>query len=167
VGAPHLLLTTTVLRTFAALLGKVDDVRKVDTSNPQQMERLHDAFSHNMAAVDFWLRFCVLPAETRQFTQRLSASAWHLVTGAPQVPASSSTNGDGGGDSNVASNCRGFSGTNDNQLLLPLGVKQADVPGQPLLAATNGKMLDMLLRTASYATLARRVGQAAELEALR
>jgi hypothetical protein len=47
----------------------------------------------------------------------------------------------------------GFSGTNDNQLLLPLQVRQEAVPGQPALAATNGMMLDLLLRTAAYSTL--------------
>ena len=71
------------------------------------------------------------------------------------MPASSPPNSSGSGRPN--SHVVGFSGTNDNQLLLPLGVRQSDVPGQPLLAATNGKMLDMLLRTASYATLAPQV----------
>ena len=120
-------------------------MRKVDTSNPQQMERLHAAFSHSMAAVDFWLTYCVLPAETGQYPQRLAASAWHLAQ---------RSSGEGGG-------VVGFSGTNDNHLLLPLQVHQAAVPRQPLLAATNGMMLDMLLRTASYDTLAPQVRGAA------
>ena len=120
-------------------------MRKVDTSNPQQMRRLLRCFSHNMAAVDFWLAFVVLPAETGQYPQRLAASAWHLA--------------EGGGDTQ-GRGVVGFSGTNDNQLLLPLQVHQAAVPGHPALAATNGMMLHMLLCTAAYDTLAPQVGPA-------
>ena len=52
---------------------------KLDTSNSTQMELLHRHFSHNMAAVDFWLDFCVFPDETRQFPSRMVASAWQLA----------------------------------------------------------------------------------------
>ncbi len=118
-------------------------MRKVDTTNPQQMQRLLRCFRHNMAAVDFWLAFCVLPAETGQYPKRLAASAWHLA--------------DGGGAA-AGGGVVGFSGTNDNKLLLPLQVHQAAVPGQPALATTNGFMLHMLLCTAAYGTLAPQVG---------
>jgi hypothetical protein len=114
----------------AADLSQLDDVRKLDLSNPQQMALLHRYFSHNLAAVDLWLAFCVLPKETQQFPKRLSASAWHLAP------------------------CGlGFSGTNDNQQLMPLAVHQAQLGGLPQVSGTNGYMLDMMLRTARYSTL--------------
>lgn len=47
----------------------------------------------------------------------------------------------------------GFSGTNDNHRLLPLQVQQADMTCKPHLAATNGKMLHVLLDLARYSTL--------------
>lgn len=54
----------------------------------------------------------------------------------------------------------GFSGTNDNHRLLPLQVRQhLDV--EPSLAATNGKMLAVLLANPQYDTLAPQVRCAA------
>ncbi|KAG2492053.1 hypothetical protein HYH03_009551 [Edaphochlamys debaryana] len=103
----------------------LDSAAKLDPSNPTQMQLLHAYFSHNTATVDFWLTYCVLPTETRQFPQRLAASAWHLA-------------GRGGGG------VVGFSGTNDNHRLLPLQVHKAE-PEEPSLAATNGKMLHVIV----------------------
>lgn len=62
--------------------------------------------SHNMAVVDFWLNFCVFPAETQQYPQRLAANAWHVAENARREVA-------------------GFSGTNDNHRLLPTQVMGA------------------------------------------
>ncbi|KAG2501267.1 hypothetical protein HYH03_001073 [Edaphochlamys debaryana] len=103
----------------------LDSAAKLDPGNPTQMQLLHFYFSHNTATVDFWLTYSVLPTETRQFPQRLATSAWHLA---------------GGGGGGVV----GFSGTNDNHRLLPLQVHKAE-PEEPSLAATNGKMLHVIL----------------------
>lgn len=115
----------------------MDDVRKIDTSNIPQVELMHRYLSHNMAVVDFWLTYCVLPTETGQYPQRLSANSWHLADGGHVV---------------------GFSGTNDNHRLLPLQVHQADLGEQHQLSATNGKMLDMMMSLAGYSTLQPQVG---------
>jgi hypothetical protein len=111
----------------------VDDVRKLDTSNRQQLELMHRHFSHNMAAVDFWLNSRVLPQETQQYPQRLVASAWHLAD-------------------NPSGCVVGFSGTNDNHRLLPLQVKQ-HLEVEDSLRATNGKMLAVMLANREYGTL--------------
>ncbi|GLI61980.1 hypothetical protein VaNZ11_004546, partial [Volvox africanus] len=115
-------------------LGKFDEVDKVDTSNRQQMELMYRYLSHNMAVVDFWLNYRVYPTEMRQYTQRLASSAWNLAdNGRAQVV--------------------GFSGTNDNHRLLPLQVRQADIPDSAL-RATNGKMLSVILKhTLGFNTL--------------
>jgi hypothetical protein len=105
-------------------------VRKLDLTNPQQVALLHKYFSHNMAAVDLWLAFCVLPRETQQFPKTLAASAWHLAPGG-----------------------LGFSGTNDNHRLMPLPVHQAQLQDLPQVFGTNGYMMAMMLRTARYSTL--------------
>ena len=117
---------------------KLDDVCKVDTTNSEQLELLWAYFSHNMAAINFWLATCVLPGETGQYPKRLAASAWDLADSP---------------DGRVV----GFSGTNDNHRLLPLQVHQA-VLDEPELAATNGKMLELLLQVAQYKTLQPKVG---------
>ncbi len=117
---PSLLVTHTEdLKTF-------DSVAKLDPTSPEQLATMHAHLSHTMPVVNFWLAFCVLPSETKQFPQRLAASAWHLAhnpSGGPVV---------------------GFSGTNDNHRLLPLQVRQHVLP-YPQLAATNGRMLQVLL----------------------
>jgi hypothetical protein len=111
-------------------------VSKVDPTNTQQLELMWQHLRHNMAAVDLWLTYSLLPDQTSQFPQRLTRNAWHLAD-------------------NAAGDVGGFSGTNDNHRLLPLQVHQADAAHKPHLAATNGKMLEMLLQHASYTTLAR------------
>ncbi|KAF5833854.1 hypothetical protein DUNSADRAFT_9691 [Dunaliella salina] len=112
----------------------LDDVRKLDASNVQQLHVLHQHFSRNMAAVNFWLNFCVLPTETKQYPYRLARSAWHLAD-------------------NAQGRIVGFSGTNDNHRLLPLQVQQSDPPDASL-KATNGKMLQIILSNPKYSTIA-------------
>ena len=112
----------------------------------QQMDQLHTHFSHNMAAVDFWLNSCVLPKETQQYPQRLVANAWHLA--------------------DSPSGCVvGFSGTNDNHRLLPLQVKQ-HLAVEETLQATNGKMLAVMLDNRQYDTLAPQVRVLQTLECI-
>ncbi|WIA08442.1 hypothetical protein OEZ85_007879 [Tetradesmus obliquus] len=123
-------------RIAADELSKFDCVDKVDPTNTQQLELMWQHLRHNMAAVDLWLSYCLLPDQTSQFPQRLTRNAWHMAD-------------------NAAGAVVGFSGTNDNHRLLPLQVQQADAAHKPHLAATNGKMLAMLLQHASYSTLAR------------
>jgi hypothetical protein len=78
-----------------------------------------------------------------QYPQKLSANAWNLVE-----------------NSTIA--CRGFSGTDDRKLLLPLQVhahvvqegRTAEVLQEGgaagVLGATNGKMLHLLMECANY-----------------
>ncbi|KAG2451920.1 hypothetical protein HYH02_003695 [Chlamydomonas schloesseri] len=114
-------------------LARFADVNQLDASSSSQMAAMHRHLRRNTAVVDFWLRFCVLPAETRQYPQRLAASAWDLAAAGARV--------------------MGFSGTNDNYRLLPLRVHQAPAV-EPLLKATNGRMLDVIIKhTRGFHTL--------------
>ncbi len=100
-------------------------MNQLDASSSSQMAAMHRHLRRNTAVVDFWLRYCVLPAETRQYPQRLGASAWDLAAAGDRVV--------------------GFSGTNDNHRLLPLRVHQAPAE-DPQLRATNGRMLHVILQ---------------------
>jgi hypothetical protein len=118
------------------------------------MNLMFRMYAHNMRAVNFWLAMLVLPTETLTFPARLVANAWHLAD-------------------NAQHNIVGFSGTNDNSLLLPLQVRafwfiravlsspcrrhavltptrvqvtQSAPINAPRLLATNGKMWDLLGR---------------------
>jgi hypothetical protein len=83
----------------AAHLPQLDDVRKLDLSNPQQMALLHRYVSHNMAAIDLWLAFAVLPKETQQFRsapggQRLAPGpAWPWLQWHQRQPAADAAAG--------------------------------------------------------------------------
>jgi hypothetical protein len=79
---------------------------------------------YSRKAIDYYLSFLVFPKAMKEFPQKLSASGWdigeiktHLVTG--------------------------FSGTNDTLHLLPLTVKQLDLPSQ---SHTNALVLQYLLQ---------------------
>eukprot|EP00198_Chlamydomonas_reinhardtii_P008814 XP_001698151.1 predicted protein [Chlamydomonas reinhardtii] len=114
-------------------LARFSDVNQLDASSSSQMAAMHRHLRRNTAVVDFWLRYCVLPAETRQYPQRLGASAWDLAAAGARV--------------------MGFSGTNDNYRLLPLRLHQA-APEDAALKATNGRMLDVTIKhTRGFHTL--------------
>lgn len=106
---------------------------KLDINNKLQMDLMWSWFRHNMAVVYLWLNLRVLLQETHQFPQRLATSAWDLAQNPRQEVV-------------------GFSGTNDNHRLLPLSVHQ-DTPDEKLLLATNGKMMDIILKNRSCTTL--------------
>ena len=73
--------------------------------------------------ISFWLEKVVFPNETNQFRQRRVSSAWNLSASKIAI---------------------GFSGTDDNQDLLPPSIKQIAQLDDELLA-TNGRMLDLIL----------------------
>ena len=97
------------------------------------MERLHKYFSHNMAAVEFWLAKCVFPFETQQFPHRLTATPWHLAD-------------------NAAGEVVGFSGTKDIHRLLPTQVYQTE-PSDAALRGTDGKMFHLLLESRDFQSI--------------
>eukprot|EP00899_Mesostigma_viride_P005774 jgi/Mesvir1/15198/Mv06434-RA.1 len=115
----------------------IDMVEKVDMTNKVKLALIHRKLGRNARVVNFWLAYCLFPRETNQFEKRMSASAWDLA----QASGSNGT-------------VIGFSGTNDLHRLMPLQVRQNDLPA---LQGTSGKMLDLLLREeerdGSYTTL--------------
>jgi len=125
----------------------LDSVEKLDLSNSVQIDTAWKYFSHNYEVVNHWLARCVLPRETAQFPMTLEANAWTLA----RDPARS----------------YGFSGTNDNALLLPLSM-QKPVPEMipEELRATNGGMLDLLClhRNSEYFELPSPTPQAGDHE---
>ena len=111
----------------------VDSVKKIDLTNMSMVDMMFRCFGHNMRTIDFWLSNLVLPLETRQFSSRLSTNSWHLAD-------------------NTRNLVIGFSGTNDNKLLLPLQVTQS-TPNISQLKATNAKMLDLFMSKSTVTCL--------------
>ena len=94
----------------------------------------------NKAVIDFFLSRVVFPQEGKEFLFKLSTSAWDL-------PAARDT-----------SLTTGFSGTNDNRLLLPLNIHQRDLDE---LKHTGAMVLNTLLRKENreYVYAANNAGQ--------
>ncbi|ROW07311.1 hypothetical protein VMCG_03763 [Cytospora schulzeri] len=74
----------------------------------------------------------VFPAHAKQSTVKLSASAWDI----PGLPKPHKSNLSGARTS-------GFSGTKDNEMLLPMTIRQNDLPS---LVHTNAEVLSSLLQ---------------------
>jgi hypothetical protein len=113
---------------------KIDSVRKIDLSNAVQVDILHSQYGKNMCTVNFWLNNCVFPIETVQYPHKIVATPWDLAN-------------------NPQGQCMGFSGTDDNRLLLPLQVHQHRVEDSQELRATNGMMLACILENPEYIDL--------------
>lgn len=140
---------------------------------PMQMTRLHRYMSHNMAAVDFYLAQCVLPQETQQFPHRLACTSWHLAENAKGEVVGFSGTKDGhhllpgqvtqsdpqeaavaGAAGAAVAAAAAACGTRDASTAFAVKhASQVAAGAAGLLAATDGKMLELLLRTPPYISL--------------
>ena len=105
----------------------ISDVAKLDITNSVLVSRLFKIFRRSVNVINFWLNHCVFPKETMKFPYRLEATPWDLASNQSQLIA-------------------GFSGTNDEKLLVPLSltwIKHTEFS----LVATNGKMLNLLQKS--------------------
>ena len=91
----------------------------------QCLQELFPALRYSKKAADFFMARVVFPMEGKEFDERLSTSGWDIPS-----PA------------NAKHLTTGFSGTNDNRFLLPLTIRQRDLPQ---LHHTSGKVLDYVL----------------------
>ncbi|CAF1098314.1 unnamed protein product [Rotaria sordida] len=83
----------------------------VNLKDYQQRTRfLFPTFQHNKSVIDYFLNHFVFSREAKQFPDKLVASAWDLSS------------------SDRSKIITGFSGTNDTQLLLPVHIRQHDLP---------------------------------------
>lgn len=92
----------------------------------QCLEEFFPALRYSKKAADFFMAKVVFPKEGKEFDERLSTSGWDIPS-----PA------------NAKHLTTGFSGTNDNRFLLPLTIRQHDLPQ---LQHTSAKVLDYVLR---------------------
>lgn len=104
----------------------------INSDDDGQVEELYSHLRLDRNVLNSYLNNWVFPLYAKQFGLKLSASAWDLPNFArPQkakLPGARST---------------GFSGTNDNKSLLPLTIRQDDLPS---LVQTNAEVLSYLLQ---------------------
>ncbi|EWZ78101.1 hypothetical protein FOWG_17578 [Fusarium oxysporum f. sp. lycopersici MN25] len=90
----------------------------------QCVSEVFPCIKYSKAAIDYYLCRMVFAKESREFPHKLSASGWDLGK-QKQNPTT------------------GFSGTNDSRYVLPLDMKQLDIPEQK---HTNALVLEYLLQ---------------------
>ena len=131
-----------------------DDLRhwsSINIDDEGQVERLWNSLRFARSVVNHFLNTFVFPLYCRQFSVKLQASAWDL----PIFNKTCQYINDNGSSSSHLSKLTsaspprkmarttGFSGTNDNKAMLPLTIKQHDLPG---LQQTNAEVLTYLLQ---------------------
>ena len=118
---------------------KLDSVVKVDLSNNMLVELLVKYYRYNTKTIHFWLQSSVFPLETMQFPYRLEATSWDIAT-------------------NTSDQVAGFSGTNDDKILLPSSVSWVD-SNEPELKATDGKMVQLIFEYSTFYDLTKAQNQ--------
>ena len=104
------------------------ELREIRAVNLRDVEQLRNhlvpLFSRNRAVIDFFLAQVVFPREAKEFPEKIVTSGWDIAE-------------------RKAHTTTGFSGTNDNQHLLPTTIAQCDPLDQ---TSTNAKVLTYLLQ---------------------
>ena len=113
-------------RDCSDLPERVQSLDAVNLDDHQLWEReIYPHMRFSKSAADFFMSRVVFPHEGKEFPTKLSASAWDIPSSCGQPITT------------------GFSGTNDNRVLLPFSISQDSLPG---LLHTNAMMIDLLLR---------------------
>ena len=134
-----------------------DSLREWDAINIDDQTQLMDIWYYvrnNMTVIDHFLNNFVFPKHAKQFPVKLQASGWDIPIAVPSASAG------------AASRTTGFSGTNDNKTMLPLTIKQNDLPS---LSHINAEVLTYLLqpRCQSYQLAEDELGRFSEFRLLR
>ncbi|KAI0878565.1 hypothetical protein GGS24DRAFT_517708 [Hypoxylon argillaceum] len=100
----------------------------INSDDKGQMEQLWCLIGRNRIAINHYLNHFVFPIYARQFEIKLQACSWDIPICSENTQVTRTT---------------GFSGTNDNRLMLPLTVSQRDLPE---LQHTSAEVLSYLLQ---------------------
>lgn len=126
-----------------------DSLREWNAINVDDEAQLMEIWHHvryNVMVIDYFLNNFVFPKHAKQFHTKLQASGWDIPL---FLPGNLSLTGQETSQSvgkYSQSLTTGFSGTNDNRTMLPLTIKQEDLPR---LSHTNAEVLTYLLQTRS------------------
>ncbi|CAF3941269.1 unnamed protein product [Rotaria sp. Silwood1] len=105
----------------------IEHWKGVNLKDYQQRTRyLFPTLRYNMLVINYFLNNFVFPREAKQFPHKLVCSAWDLSSSSREKIIT------------------GFSGTNDTQLLLPIHIRQYDLPE---LQKTDAIVLNNLLQS--------------------
>ncbi|KAI4522715.1 hypothetical protein K525DRAFT_268624 [Schizophyllum commune Loenen D] len=107
------------------LLQRLRTLRGVNLEDAnQRYDQVYPHLSRVKAVIDFYLAECVFPMEARRFEHKLTANAWDIARRKDRPTT-------------------GFSGTNDNQYMLPTSIEQDHSDAQ---SHTNALVLNHILQ---------------------
>ena len=96
------------LRGSEGLTEQIPSIQSINFDNEEACRALENGFSKNRDFINFYLNHIVFPDEGKYYPRRLAASSWNIPAPAGCHPTI------------------GFSGTNDNQYILPMNIEQKD-----------------------------------------
>ncbi|KAI1454605.1 hypothetical protein F4805DRAFT_306772 [Annulohypoxylon moriforme] len=126
------------------------DWHSINVDDSQQMSQIWNSVRFKVPVIDYFMNNFVFPPHAKQFKVRLQSNGWDIALPSHTQPNQLNKN-------KTLSQSRGlttgFSGTNDIKPLLPLTIKQDDLPA---LSHTNAEVLTYLLqpRSKSYFVMA-------------
>ncbi|OCK76192.1 hypothetical protein K432DRAFT_428888 [Lepidopterella palustris CBS 459.81] len=106
----------------------------INVDDQGQVEELWRHLRFNRNVLDYYMNSFVFPVHAKQFGVKLQASGWDVPLFSKSRPGDKETS---------CAKTTGFSGTNDNKMMLPLTIKQDDLPS---LRQTNAEVLTYLLQ---------------------
>jgi len=125
-NAPSLYHSWTELIPKNDLPSAIRSVRGINVDDAEQHATIvAPLFRYNKAMINFYLADTVFPSAAKEYPNKIPSSGWDLA----EIRKNPTT---------------GFSGTNDNRVLLPSMISQADPVGQ---GGTNALVLNFLLRS--------------------
>ena len=129
--------------TSESLPNSLREWNAINVSDEIQLAEIWQHLRYRTVVIDYFLNHFVFPRHAKQFRLKLQASGWDVPL---FFSAQESTNSHSGARKADRASTTGFSGTNDNKTMLPLTIKQADLPG---LSHTNAEVLTYLLQPRS------------------
>lgn len=111
----------------------------INIDDEGQVEELWQHLHVDRTVIDHYMNYFVFPVHAKQFDVKLQASAWDIPLFSKEQQTGAQTTG--------------FSGTNDNRMLLPLTIQQDDLAS---LRQTSAEVLSYLLqpRNRAYQVIA-------------
>ncbi|KAI9782401.1 MAG: hypothetical protein M1816_001899 [Peltula sp. TS41687] len=132
------------VHSLRTLPDSLREFNAINVDDEAQLMEIWQHARHSTTVIDYYLNNFVFPKHAKQFQMKLQASGWDIPLFSPSRPASTAQQ-----TSQICSKysqalTTGFSGTNDNRMMLPLTIKQEDLSG---LSHTNAEVLTYLLET--------------------
>ncbi|KAF3929730.1 hypothetical protein AA313_de0209692 [Arthrobotrys entomopaga] len=111
-------------RRHSSIPENLSKLRGLNLIDQDQLGHIYEFFRFNKDVIDFFLSELAFPREAKGFSHKLSTSGWDIAEQKAHVTT-------------------GFSGTNDNRYLLPISIRQLDLPKQ---LHTNSLVIMNILR---------------------